>query len=91
MSAGVGGAAKCRAGPQLGAPDLMGHMSPSSRKTLEPLVHLWKPGTGPQLTKAPKVTVRKVLAQGQEDGTGLLGGAGMRPALGTRSDSSYQF
>lgn len=73
MSAGVGGAAKCSAGPQLGAPDLMGHMSPNSRKTLEPLVHLWKPGTGPQLTKAPKVTVRKVLAQGQEDGTGLLG------------------
>lgn len=37
----------------------MGHMSPGSKKTLEHLVHLSEPGTGPQLTEPPKVTMLK--------------------------------
>lgn len=34
--------------------------SPGSKKTLEHLVHLSEPGTGPQLTEPPKVTMMKV-------------------------------
>lgn len=47
-----------------GVHSYLGHMSPNSRKNLEPFVDLFEPGSVPELTDLLKVTVMNVLGTG---------------------------